>query len=345
MPRKTPLPEREVAICNRLREFREMTQLSRVAFARKAGVDSSLLVRYDFLLTPVRYGPAYKLISTYAINPRWLATGEGQRVSRLAMIDPAACRGMDREPFSAVYDISLGTGIHNKGQGSLLGRAGSFSFNFPDTAVGRSQVYEHLVEFCDDAVLRVPGPALNEFLAAVLEFGYRRILSYPKTPDEVVLDRDVELRLLKMEIERMLALEWAALPPDKRPPSWVDIEKNSSTGLDNVIPQITIDGVAKIVPTTVQDLVERVRVATQPRGARAGLARKLGVQRQVINGWLNQGKLPDAVVTLRLIQWVLQAESQKQSGPGGVTSTAKAKAQRKKISSNANPKTSGPKPR
>ncbi|PWU11891.1 MAG: hypothetical protein C5B50_22445 [Verrucomicrobia bacterium] len=109
MPRKIPISEREVGISARLREFRRTTGLSRVAFAQKAGIDSSILVRYEHGRVPLKYVHAWRLIRTFFINPAWLATGEGGRWTRGAQYAPGPelLESAEGELFSEVYDRAL----------------------------------------------------------------------------------------------------------------------------------------------------------------------------------------------------------------------------------------------
>lgn len=75
MPRKNPLPTPDLKIGARVRIVRERLSLSRAAFAGKIGTDSSMVTNIELGRTPLRYGIALRLLSVFAVNPRWLATG------------------------------------------------------------------------------------------------------------------------------------------------------------------------------------------------------------------------------------------------------------------------------
>jgi len=109
MPRKNPLPERESQICERLLEFRKSVGLTRIAFAQKGGIDSSIITRCDHQLAPLKFGAFRSLATTFPINPHWLATGDSipnlpEPVSPILLQCPGAAKSL----FSAVYDQYLG---------------------------------------------------------------------------------------------------------------------------------------------------------------------------------------------------------------------------------------------
>ena len=62
-------------------------------------------------------------------------------------------------------------------------------------------------------------------------------------------------------------------------------------------------------PKSWRGLRRRLLKATAQTGARAQLARRLGVARQTVDKWLNQGVEPTANFTLRLLAWVTAREA------------------------------------
>jgi transcriptional regulator with XRE-family HTH domain len=80
MARMNPLPDRERVICARLRSFRELhLGMSRVAVARRLGIDSSRLASYELGRVPLRFEVFLAVHRQYFLNPVWLATGEEQQ--------------------------------------------------------------------------------------------------------------------------------------------------------------------------------------------------------------------------------------------------------------------------
>ena len=76
MPRKNPLPIREREICHRLLSARKALRLTRVAFAREAGIDSSELRRYEEARSPLLARSALALCHAHGFGLPWLATGK-----------------------------------------------------------------------------------------------------------------------------------------------------------------------------------------------------------------------------------------------------------------------------
>ncbi|MEQ1854368.1 MAG: hypothetical protein ABMA01_22590, partial [Chthoniobacteraceae bacterium] len=112
VPRKNPLPAAEIAICQRVRIGRERLGVSRVLFAQRAGIDSSVLANVEHCKLAVRYGLAKKLMRTYGINPHWLAVGEPPVVHRLPESLDLDELALDAERFSQVYNEgAIHTGI------------------------------------------------------------------------------------------------------------------------------------------------------------------------------------------------------------------------------------------
>ena len=88
-------------------------------------------------------------------------------------------------------------------------------------------------------------------------------------------------------------------------------------------------------------LIQRVKNATSSYGSKAQLASAIGVPRQRINDWLSGCRAPGGEYTLKLLEWVTEAEAKQQKAPGDVISIAKGEKTRKRKSSNENLK-SGP---
>ena len=75
MPRKNPFPKREREICDRLREFRKHLDLTRVAFAKRLKVDSSLVSNYEHARSPVKAEFVLRCADEFFVNPVWLGKG------------------------------------------------------------------------------------------------------------------------------------------------------------------------------------------------------------------------------------------------------------------------------
>jgi DNA-binding phage protein len=91
-------------------------------------------------------------------------------------------------------------------------------------------------------------------------------------------------------------------------------------------------------PSRWQKLLVRVRRLVDAPGAKAGLARELGVTRQAVNKWLTEEGAPSAEITLRLLEWVEAAEAQQKTDPGGASTPPGQMAQQRKSTINEKPK-------
>src|SRR5712671_2418526 len=85
MPRKNPLPPNEAAICARIKRVRESRGLTRIAFAREAGVDSTEVIRVEHLLAPVRFAFADKVCARFEISQAWIGEDEGPQYPYLTL--------------------------------------------------------------------------------------------------------------------------------------------------------------------------------------------------------------------------------------------------------------------
>ena len=101
------MPSREVEICKRLREFRNSTCLSRVAFAREAGLDSVRVSSYEHARAPIRYRDAFKIVTSFPLSSEWLATGKGPMYSMAISTTHYETRAGANALFSEVYDKFL----------------------------------------------------------------------------------------------------------------------------------------------------------------------------------------------------------------------------------------------
>ena len=121
MPRKNPLDTREAEICSRLVEFRKSIGLSRVTFARKCGLDSSVVTRLDHKLATLRFGTFKKIAIALPVNPVWLALGGGRSQILLKPLEPSflQCPAKDSDLFSFAYDQHLDMVLTDDGLAAL----------------------------------------------------------------------------------------------------------------------------------------------------------------------------------------------------------------------------------
>ena len=115
MPRKNPVPERELAICRRLRDFREKTKLSQVAFAQEVELDSGRLASYEHGRVPLRYWVARKICYRFNICQRWLATGVEPPVRYYVAVHGYVEDEIPKHAlFSEIYDERLAPHVEDR---------------------------------------------------------------------------------------------------------------------------------------------------------------------------------------------------------------------------------------
>lgn len=200
MPRKNPLQAREKEICSRLREFRMQTKLSRVAFAQKAGIDSSVIVRYEHRRVPLKYIHAWRLMRTFFISAAWLATGDNGKWSRGSAIvpGPELIRVREDELFSEVYDKILSQPSHSNRAHKLPHELGPSEL--------RARHEWSLQIWIRDRLIELPDSLVPDFIERIKQSGKVLLKQYPKDSAEEIesrkaryredLDPEVRLRLL-----------------------------------------------------------------------------------------------------------------------------------------------------
>jgi transcriptional regulator with XRE-family HTH domain len=82
------------------------------------------------------------------------------------------------------------------------------------------------------------------------------------------------------------------------------VPQNSLQGLKKDLTMITLMGNNECVKSEVQNLINRVKRKAAKPGAKAELARLLGVKPPRISEWLSGAKAPGGEYTLKLLRWV-----------------------------------------
>ena len=77
MARVHSIPEHELAICRRLRVFRESTKIARTTFAATIGYGNQRLESYETGRVPVRYHVFKAINRHFFVSLHWLVTGDG----------------------------------------------------------------------------------------------------------------------------------------------------------------------------------------------------------------------------------------------------------------------------
>lgn len=152
---------------------------------------------------------------------------------------------------------------------------------------------------------------------------------------QLLFSEGVNIYLAPLRSPDAFLERWAAVHPAhvSKPPAtggdWkfaqaavdarVQIMREMEADLEKFLPPETLvlpkhSGPLPSAPVTETDLLPQLRrrlvQATTARGAKTALAEKLGVSQATVTEWLNGAIAPSAENTLRLLQWVSEAEAQ-----------------------------------
>jgi len=101
------LDEREIAVCNRVREIRLKLKWGQPDFAAAIGISRVRLGSYEYAKAPIRYWLGRTICDRFNVSQRWLATGALPEQG-YAEFDPKIEEQIGkRELFSKAYDERL----------------------------------------------------------------------------------------------------------------------------------------------------------------------------------------------------------------------------------------------
>jgi transcriptional regulator with XRE-family HTH domain len=103
-----------------------------------------------------------------------------------------------------------------------------------------------------------------------------------------------------------------------------DLSKMFKAGSFSLTKTSEIRNTASVQPLTLNELLERTREKVKPAGAKAALAKHLGVPQSRVSEWLSGKYSPSGEVTLRLLSWVTSPSTQ-QNTPESAVNTPEGK--------------------
>lgn len=288
---KPHLPQTEAEICERVRRFREATGLSRVEMAAACGIDSSALANVELKRSPLSYRVAFRLLQRFPeLAPPWLARGRGGMTNplpRTSLPIPAGDHVLERATFSFVYEHVI-RAVEVLATTSLVL---DHEKDWPKGVKFTNDVHGRLdaLRFFRDTLIRcfslVPDEQINSAAEALLSALDRWSMGFRINPPAKASSIESELRI---ETERQVMLDVTRRKPTVAP--------------------------VKRVPDDLASLIEIARRLTSRRGAKARLARHLGISRQAVDQWLrpedDEGRTcPSAEKAIALLSWVLNEEA------------------------------------
>ena len=295
MARKNPVPERERLICARLRFLRKFhLGMSRVEAARRLGIDSSRLASYEHGRVPLSFGFADLFCRQFNLNQAWLAEKEFRENDCWPISDELRASIDPTDLFSEVYHRQLRPAwVQSKAFGWFAASAILGKGPVPPLQDKRTQAsflnktIEMLRETFTECSPRLKGEFLMLLIATISRFSTEQVF-------------------FKGKLE---ALEDSQRRKEEDRQNLCKSSVDNPAGSD-ILPVMSSEDACW------KALVTRLKVATAARGAKAYVARKLKVTRQAVNNWLSDKGAPSAELTLRLLNWVQQAEESQKQNPG-----------------------------
>ena len=284
MPRKGPLPERELKICARLYEARERVGYPREFVAMTLRIEVGALKRVELGRVPLRYDFALTLLPLLGCNPFWLATGTGSFEPSVRL--PSASQlGIESKNalFSEVFDSFLNKHLRAIDPYKPLTRRETQ--NLAVDMAARSSKLHILTGSFNSWLNNLPDAELTRFTDAVLAHAKSLFEQLPHDEWAVVLERRQREALSNAIID---------LAEGKR-------------GLTNVIVSDNKSDVKAQWPL----LKARLQKATSEKGSKSRLAEFLGLPLSSVSLWLSDSKSarePGAETALRMLYWVERRE-------------------------------------
>ena len=302
MPRKNPLPARQIEIGQRFKALRKTRRWSRADMQILAGIDADTCRNVEQGRAPLRYNTAAAFLMFAKVGALWLATGEGEQESIIPLPSLKSLGLPEDALFVEVFDRHIRPHwVSDIGDDTEAGQL---------THIARAHHLErwfhanNLAAWSRNEWLpRVPDSKLAEFSRKLRNAAEAAVSQYPPvSPDEY--------------LERRTAL------------ATLDADYDAKKILTDVV---LTDNIAAMQDQMLK-LRARLIKATVRRGQKAALAKWLKVPTSSISPWLAGRKQPSGDTTLRLLQWVEQQERQQNQSPGSATTPPGRKTRLRKSS-------------
>jgi len=296
MPKASSLiTDRERAICLRFREVRREQRWPQREFANSLGLTRNKVAAIEAECTPVQYWVGRQLCAQFNICQRWLADGDLPKAGCVSIAPEIEAEIMPRQLFSEAYDSRL-----------------------------RAQVIRAIKDAWQETlaskIYRAGGGSVEKSAADRAGDIIRTwFLSLP-------IERHDELFRFLSFAAAQFRQQSPALPISEDQAFGLQTEKECKVELDT-LPGIPYSAPVKTRIRSLRELVHRLKQITSAPGAKAALARKLGVTRQAVGQWLSEKSNPTAEATLQLLNWVEEAEAEQKQNPGAALTATGPKTQ------------------
>jgi transcriptional regulator with XRE-family HTH domain len=265
------MPERELAICRRLLDFRLSKKISRAVFARELGINRSRLNNYERGATPLRYAIAAKICETFTLSQEWLATGNGKESDYTLFSLPIQARIAPRMLFSKAYDDYLEPELRNQ-----LSDSGTSAFASALAATELSDIQVNLVKSI--------GLTTGDQIRAAFAAGFKKILD--SLPPNQVWPFWRHIMAAGEQFDAEYGEE-----SKKNQLTCVDVSVNMS-----------------VVKSQLKALLADINRITQEPGKKTKLAEFLGAPLASVSRWLSGDREPGGETALRMRYWANHPE-------------------------------------
>lgn len=331
MPRKNPVPERELAVCRRLREFRLHTKLSQVAFAKEVDLDSARLASYEHGRAPIRYRLALLAHAKFELNLEWLAEGVGSFKSDGELPKVAHdCNHWDL--FTDVYFQELKPALEAK-RASARAVAKTFQ-ELLDESPSSAHGYLYLMKILLAGVMAKSPPSVHpDLFGAVSDCVQKYWKENVESKGLILAYSGKDIATGMLELLRWGAKDEAEVSGGNLSNAQIVFDQDDKAMLNSPVAKLR-----SILPRSWDQLKTRLVPVTDPQGAKATLANDLRVSLAAVSQWRSGSARPDADKTLQLLNWVLNAEEAKQKSSGAGATEPEQKTQLKGSSDETKPK-------
>jgi transcriptional regulator with XRE-family HTH domain len=260
--------EREIA--SRVRKVRFAEQLSQSQFARALGLSRDRIACVEYGRTPLSVDIADKLALKFDVGLKWLATGAGRMKPSIGQIAQIKPKIKGSELLSKAFSEEIQQRLLASHEFAFMG-AKAILFDAVDLPKGKmgDKYVDEFYLFLDGLFTELPRPEKEKLLTLLI-----RITA-------------------KFNLSRELGRHDFA-------DAVLEFIKNQS------LTHVTLSSNTPNVKSEIDKLIERVKRKAERPGAKAELARALGVAPARISEWLSGEKEPGGEYTLRLLKWVGQ---------------------------------------
>jgi transcriptional regulator with XRE-family HTH domain len=280
------LPQREIEICQRLREIRQRRRLEQPEFAEALGITRSRLSSYEYAKAPIKYELGKQSCYRFNVNQRWFATGAPPAAPYFDISPNLEFRIKTKDLFSTAFDSVLRPYIEERER--------------------------ELKQFCGEEIFyagEVAGEALDNFHligenpAKAAAFYVRKavLIRLQWLPPDLQIEYADAImgadRTFQKKFGKVLA---ALLPPADR---GMDQNQAARRGKESLT-EISLKSKTADMKSEMQKLLHKVKAKASRPGGKSQLANELGVAPARVSEWLAGKKEPGGEYTLRLLKWV-----------------------------------------